>query len=207
VFGWLGTGFTYAVQALATVIAFTIVHQVASLGFAVVMATLTRGNVVRWPSILLNAATTYLLASTLAIGALAWVSAESSLLRLAGLSVINFLAVLFTLQRSIRDRRKQAHQDGVDPDQSGTYWFDVGFSWIGAALSVAGIFIPALGLNPVSVLVVGAVLWVLAIPVVSWVIDWFAGMAVLGGLFMVLIVCGVGVYALVGRVRAWRAAA
>jgi hypothetical protein len=126
---------------------------------------------------------------------------------LLGLSLINFLAVLFTLQGSIHDRRKQAYQDGVDPDQFGTYRFDVVFSWVGSAVSVAGILVPALVLNPVSMLVVGAVLWVLAIPVVSWIIDWFAGMAVLGGLLMVLIVCGVGIFALVSRVRSWRAAA
>ncbi|MBM4419523.1 MAG: hypothetical protein FJ033_14610, partial [Chloroflexi bacterium] len=186
--------------------AFVLIQRVAYFAFALVLVAVCRDiRAARWALIFHNAATTYLLASTLAIGALAWVSPESSALRLVGLSLINFFIVLFTIQGDVLSRRKQAYRDEVDFDRLGTYGFDVAFSWLGSLLSVAGIFVPALVLNPVSVLVVGAVRWVLAIPVVSWVIDWMAEMVVVGWLSMVLIVCAVGGYFVFDRVRARRA--
>jgi hypothetical protein len=194
---------TYAVQLLAIVLAFSLLTQVVGLAFALVMAVMLRGSetATHWVIVVQNAVVCYLLASIVAFGALAWVTPGTSTLGLVGVSLVNFVVVLFTLQGSIHERQKEAARDGEPFNRFGTYVFDVAFSWLAAILSVVGIFVPGLVVNAASVLVVGAVLWVLSIPIVSWLIKLVAGFAVMGGLFTVLIVLAAGLYVLVSRIR------
>src|SRR5581483_5549188 len=158
----------------------------------------------RWLIVLQNAVLCYLLASIVAIAGGTQIGPNTSTVGLVGLCVINFLVVL---RGSVHDRQKAAYRDGVPFDQFGTYKFDVAFSWLAAVLAVIGVFIPAAVVNPLSRIVVGAVLWVLAIPVVSWIIQMIAGTAVLGAGFMALILGGVALYFVAGKVRPKRSAA